>query len=103
MIYDIKPLRRNHTAGYQICEVFKNKEVDRFIYGSCVADELPEVPIWSHSFRSFTLMDTPVAKLDIVPTFEGFDKPEVECNIPKVRLLSQKGRIYQINLTKKEG
>ena len=37
-IYDIKPLRYNHPAGYQICEVFKNKEVDRFIYGSCLAD-----------------------------------------------------------------
>ena len=37
-IYDIKPLRHNHPAGYQICEVFKNKEVDRYIYGSCVAD-----------------------------------------------------------------
>ena len=68
-VYDIQPLRYNHPAGYQIVEVLKNKEVDRYIYGSCVADELPEVPMWSHSFRSFTLMDDPVARLDIMPTF----------------------------------
>ena len=37
-VYDIKPLRYNHPAGYQIVEVLKNKEVDRYIYGSCVAD-----------------------------------------------------------------
>ena len=37
-IYDIQPLRYNHPAGYQIVEVLKNKEVDRYIYGSCVAD-----------------------------------------------------------------
>ena len=48
-------------------------------------------------------MDTPVAKLDITPTFGGFSSPEVECNIPKVHLISEKGRIYQINLSKKEG
>ena len=48
-------------------------------------------------------MDDPVAKLDILPTFEGFDHPEVECKIPKVHLLSEKGCIYQINLQKKSG
>ena len=37
-VYDIQPLRYNHPAGYQIVEVLKNKEVDRYIYGSCVAD-----------------------------------------------------------------
>lgn len=27
----------------------------------------------------------------------------MECNIPEVRLISEKGSIYQLNLTKKEG
>jgi len=53
-----------------------------------VADELPDVRMWSHSYRSFTLMEVPVAKLDIMPTFGGFDAPEVECHIPKLHLLS---------------
>ena len=81
-IYDAGPLRYNHPAGYQIVEVLKNKEVDRYIYGSCVADELPDVRMWSHSYKSFTLMDDPVAKLDIMPTFDGFDAAEVECHVP---------------------
>jgi hypothetical protein len=102
-IYDIQPLRYNHPAGYQICSVLKNKEVDRYIYGSCVADELPDVPMWSHSYKSFTLMDNPVARLAIQPTFEGFDKPEVECQIPHVHLISGKGNVYQINVYKKHG
>ena len=48
-------------------------------------------------------MDAPVARLDIEPTFHGFDAPEVECNIPTVKLISKKGKIYQMNLSKKEG
>lgn len=48
-------------------------------------------------------MDDPIAKLDIPPTFDGFDAPEVECNIPQVQIVSEKGSIYQINLTRKEG
>ena len=76
-IYNIQPLRYNHPAGYQIASVLKNKEVDRYIYGSCVADELPDVRMWSHSYKSFTLMDNPVARLDIMPTFEGFSSAEV--------------------------
>jgi len=76
-VYDVSPLRINHPAGYQIVRAVRNKEVDRFIYGSCAADELPEVPIWSHSYKSFTLMEDPVAKIEISSTFAGFDKKEV--------------------------
>jgi hypothetical protein len=53
-----------------------------------VADELPEVPQWSHSYKVFSLMAEPVAVLNIAQTFDGFDRPEVEVNIPKPRLLS---------------
>ena len=48
-------------------------------------------------------MDTPVAKLDIMPTFEGFNSPEVQCNTPDFIVISEKGNIYQMNLTKKYG
>jgi hypothetical protein len=102
-VYNVQPLRYNHPAGFQIIRFLKNKEVDRYIYGSCVADELPEVRMWSHSYESFTLLDSPVAKISIPPTFDGFDTPEVECHIPDLNLVSEKGKIYQINLTKLEG
>lgn len=102
-IYDTDPLKINHPAGYQIVEVVRNKEVDRYIYGSEVAAELPEVSMWSHSYKSFTLMDDPVARVNIEPTFDGFETPEVECVIPEIKLISQKGNIYQINLFKKSG
>ena len=59
--------------------------------------------MWSHSYKSFTLLDSPLAELYIPPTFDGFDQPEVECSIPKVHHISQKGNIYQLNLTKAEG
>lgn len=102
-VYDTAPLRNNHPAGYQIINAVRNKEVDRYIYGSCAAEELPEVPVWSHSYKSFTLLNAPVARIQIPPTFEGFDTPEVECEAPTVRCISEKGRIYQINLQKKDG
>ena len=102
-IYDIYPLRYNHPAGYQICQAYRNKEVDRFIYGSAVAEEVPEVPVWSHSYKCFTLMDDPVAIIDIPPTYGGFDSAEVECEIPEVLTVSEKGMLYQINLVKKGG
>ena len=59
--------------------------------------------MWSHSFRSFTLLGDPVARLSISSTFEGYDMTEVECEIPKVHMISQKGSIYQINLKKRYG
>jgi hypothetical protein len=46
-------------------------------------------------------MDKPVAKLDIPPTFGGFDAPEVECFVPDPSFISEKGDIFQINLQKK--
>lgn len=39
-VYDVAPLRLHHPAGFQIIEAVKYKEVDRYIYGSCSADEL---------------------------------------------------------------
>lgn len=36
-VYDVAPLRRHHPAGFQVIETVKNKEVDRYIYGSCSA------------------------------------------------------------------
>ena len=39
-VYDVQPLRRHHPAGFQIIEAVKNREVDRYIYGSCSAEEL---------------------------------------------------------------
>lgn len=74
-VYDAEPLKYHHPAGYQIVDMVKNRDVDRFIYGTEVAAELPEVPQWSHTYKSFTLMDAPVAKLTIEPTFQGFDAP----------------------------
>jgi len=68
-VYDVAPLRRHHPAGFQIIQAVKNKEVDRYIYGSCSPDELPEVPIHSHSSQSFALMNDPVAKIEIPSTF----------------------------------
>jgi hypothetical protein len=44
-----------------------------------------------------------VAKIEIPPTFEGFDGTEVECMIPSLKLISKKGNIYQMCLFKKEG
>lgn len=61
------------------------------------------MPIWSHSYKSFTLLDAPVARLQIPPTFEGLGIVEVECEPPVVRCICEKGRIYQINLRRKEG
>jgi len=40
-VYDVEPLKLHHPAGFQIVEAVKNKEVDRYIYGTCAADELP--------------------------------------------------------------
>jgi hypothetical protein len=40
-VYDTAPLKTNHPAGYQIINAVKNREVDRYIYGSCAAEELP--------------------------------------------------------------
>lgn len=74
-IYDVEPLRNNHPAGFQIFDVLKNKEVDRYVYGSCVPDELPDIPQWSHSYKIFSLMKDPVAMLKINQTFDGFDFP----------------------------
>ena len=59
--------------------------------------------MWSHSYKSFTLMDNPVARLDITPTFHGFDADEIECEIPKLKIIAKKNRLYQMNLFKKDG
>lgn len=72
--------------------------MDRYIYGSCAAEELPEVPIWSHSYLSFTLVGDPVARLDIPPTFEGLEEGEADCKIPAVEVICEKGPIYMISL-----
>jgi hypothetical protein len=59
--------------------------------------------MWSHSYKNFTILGAPVAQLVIPPTFYGLDEPEVECNVLEVNLISNKGNIHQINLTKKHG
>jgi hypothetical protein len=51
----------------------RNKEVDRYIYGMFASEELPEVPLYSHSYKSFTLVGDPIAKIVIPSTFSGFD------------------------------
>ena len=55
----------------------------------------------SHSFRSFTLLGDPIARLDIRSTFEGFNSVEVACSVSRMLLISKKGGIYQMNLKKK--
>lgn len=87
-IYSTRNLKTNHPAGYQIIKAVQNREVDRFIYGTCPAEELPGVPLWSHSFRSLKLLGAPLARIDIPQTFSGFQEPEVECKIKEVRLYS---------------
>ena len=55
-VYDISPLETLHPAGYQIVEVVKGREIDRFIYGMYAAEPLPEVPVFSHPDNSFKLV-----------------------------------------------
>jgi hypothetical protein len=42
-VYKTDQLNSNHPAGYQIIKAVENKEVDRYIYGSCTNEELPEI------------------------------------------------------------
>lgn len=37
------------------------------------AEELPEVPIYSHSYKSFTLVGDPIAKIEIPSVWGGFE------------------------------
>lgn len=58
------------------------------------SEELPEVPIYSHSSKSLTLVGPPVAKITIPSTFRGFDRDEVAVKIKSMKVVSQKGQIY---------
>jgi len=45
------------------------------------SEELPEVPLHSHTFKSLELLGSPIAKLEIAPIFTGFITNEVEVKI----------------------
>ena len=37
LVYNAEPLKMFHPAGYQVVESVKNREVDRYIYGSAAS------------------------------------------------------------------
>ena len=76
-IYELSPLKKWHPAGYQIIESVKNKEIDRYIYGIFASEDLPEVQLHSHTFKSLELLGNPIAKLNIIPIFTGFTLNQV--------------------------
>lgn len=52
------------------------------------SEELPEVPTHSHSFRFYTLLGAPLAKLAIPSTFGGFHAPTVEVHMHSLKVVS---------------
>ena len=66
------PLKYLHPGGFQVIESVKNREVDRYIYGMYTSELLPEVPIHSHSFKAFSILSSPIAKIVIQPVFSGY-------------------------------
>jgi hypothetical protein len=61
------------------------------------------VPTHSHSFRAFSLLGSPVAKITISPIFSGFIKEEEEVNILSINQIARNGNFYEMKLVKKEG
>jgi hypothetical protein len=59
------------------------------------------VPQYSHSFRSLTLVGDPVAKLGIPSTFGGLTDERVEVSISNMKIISEKGKIYEMRLSRK--
>lgn len=57
------PMKLNHPAGYQILNLVRNREIDRFIYGMYRAEKLPLLPASSHSKKSLALLGNPIAKI----------------------------------------
>ena len=66
------------------------------------SEELPEVPLHSHTFKSLELLGSPIAKLEIAPIFTGFITNEVEVTIQNMKNISKSGQIYEMYLSKKE-
>jgi hypothetical protein len=76
-IYELWPIKKWHPAGYQIIESVKNKEIDRYVYGMYASEDLPEINLHSHTFRSLELLGNPIARLNIAPIFAGFTRNQV--------------------------
>lgn len=58
------------------------------------SESLPNVPIHSHSYKSFTLLEDPVAKINIPSVYNGFDTDEIEVSIADLKRTHPKGSIY---------
>jgi hypothetical protein len=102
-VYSIDPLLRNHPNGYRIIESVKGMDLDRFIYGMYPSERFPLVPPNSHSWKSLSLLGSPIAKLHIPALYAGLEDDITEVELPTVQMISDKCSIYELRLKKKEG
>ena len=58
---------------------------------------------WKSSYKSISLLEKPIAQLDIPQTFSGFDKHEVECKVVDLNEVIKGTNIYRLKLAKKKG
>lgn len=95
-------MKLTHPIGYQILDIVKNRDIDRFIYGMYRAERLPSLPTNSHSFRSLDLLGRPEAVISIPAPYSGLPSQPFEVKVESLSLISQSSRIYQFDLSCKE-
>ena len=70
-VYDITPLEKFHPQGYRIIDSIKDRDFDRYMYGMFATERAPFVKPHAHSFRSFDMLEPPIAKISIEPLYQG--------------------------------
>lgn len=97
-IYNIDPLQHHHPNGYQIVQKINGRELDRFLFGMYENENYPLIPPNSHGFKSLSLLDNPIAHINIPPLYSGHSQNYDEVSLLQTSTVSQKGSIYEIRL-----
>lgn len=66
-------------------------------------EELPNIPIYSHSYKCMTLVGDPIAKINIPSVWKGFDEEEQSVFLYKMKIINEKERIHEMYLSKLGG
>jgi hypothetical protein len=59
------------------------------------------IPPNSHGFKSLSLLNNPIALINIPPLYSGHRKDYDEVSLAQISHISEKGSIYEIRLTNK--
>ena len=102
-VFSVEPLLYHHPCGYRIIEAVKGMDMDRFMYGMYPADRFPLIPANSHGYKSFSLMDDPLAKINIPGIYLWLESEKIEVELSSVVSVSASSSIYELRLHLKNG